>query len=197
MRDAAAAAYRPAVAGRCNCRECPAAPSRGEEQTGDEVDCRLTRRTAIKGAGALRTRPAREGAVSCPPEVQRCRPLGRRPPETPKAPQRRVLERLRDGVQHRQEAVEAASREAPHLAIVSLEPSRVSAPASSSSPRPGPEVRPGRAEKRRRIEPCGPGNLFVQQVEPSPAALRMMQLRARVQAREAAAAARSSTEDAG
>ena len=102
---------------------------------------------------------------------------------------------FRAGAQHRQQAVEAASREAPQLAIVSLEPIRVNAPASSSSPRPGPEVRPGRAEKRRRVEPCGPGNLFVQQVEPSPAALRMMQLRARVLAREAAAAARSSTED--
>ena len=156
----------------------------------------LTRRTAKKRAGTLRTRPAREGAVSCPPKVQGNRTLTRHQREPPKAPQRRLLDRIRAGVLNRQEA-EAGNREPEQHAIVSLEPCRANAPASSSSPRPGPEVRPGRAEKRRWIEPSGQGQPFAQQAEPSPAAVRMQQLRARIMAKEAAAAAaRSSTEDA-
>ena len=112
-----------------------------------------------------------------------------------------LLNRLRAGVQARQARVDAAiatSAVVQH-AIVPLEPAegaKFKAPAGASSPSSGLEAGPRRPEKRRRIERDGTADPFVQEVGPSPAAIRMQQLRARVQAKEAAARVCNSAEGA-
>ena len=77
-----------------------------------------------------------------------------------------------------------------------IESAKFKAPAGAPSPSSGLEAGPRRPEKRRRIERDGTADPFVQEVGPSPAAIKMQQLRARVQAKEAAARARSSAEGA-
>ena len=130
--------------------------------------------------GTLRREGGRSGPEACLPTFE--------PHQTP---QSALLRKLRAGDQARQSRVNAdisTNAAVPH-AIVAVEPTgdtRWKAPTGSPSPRSGLEAGPRRPEKRSRFERGDSADPFVQEVGPSPAAIKMQQLRARVQAKEAA-----------